>query len=188
MQHFLRRLFGQSAPQSAPQPIPLVEQLAAAVNASDPERVAELLASGANPSETGAHGWTAVQRAAANGRTAVLAQLLVAGADLHCRTADSQQTLLHLAASGLCAWVFEPLVAAGLAVDELDSLGQSALFYSARLDDVAGVTALLVLGTDVNLRNHAGQTATDAALAREQDPVMSWSTAAARSVLAAAGS
>lgn len=92
MKSFLHRLFG-----SAPAAPSLQQQLTA------------LLAQGAQPDVPGApHGWTATQRAA-NGRGPILQLLLQHGADVQQRSSSLNQSLLHLAASGMqpewsCWW------------------------------------------------------------------------------------
>lgn len=179
MKNPFSNLFGaqQPAPSSPAQ------QLAAAVEADDLPLVSDLLAQSAHPDEL-YQNWTATQRAAANGRKAILQALLAHGADVQQRNNSVGDSLLHLAANGMYPSVFALLQAAGLDVNVRNQFQHTPLFAAASLDDTSGTLELLLLGADPALRDTAGQTAAEVALARENDLYNPWSTEMARAILA----
>ena len=122
----------------------------------------ELLAAGGELDAVDDRGFTALHRAASEGRPADVQALIEAGAEVEARSRSSGLTALHVAVwrrAGLAA--VSALLAAGAEVDAADARGWTALHWAARdrRTDPAVVEALLWAGATVNLPDNSGQTA-----------------------------
>ena len=97
----------------------------------------------------------ALWRAAQQGNTEQLRELLRRGADVTARHPDGGPALIKAAARGHSAMVQE-LLTAGAQVDSKDSEGWTALAWAAEFGRIETVKVLLSAGADPNSRNEAG--------------------------------
>ena len=122
----------------------------------------ELIAAGGDLGALDERGFTALHRAASEGRPADVQALIEAGADVDARSRGGGLTALQVAVwrrAGLAA--VSALLAAGAEVDATDARGWTALHWAARdrRTDPAVVEALLWAGATVNMQDNIGQTA-----------------------------
>jgi ankyrin repeat protein len=83
---------------------------------------------------------------------------------------DQAERLRAAAAGGRTAGI-RALLAQGVSIDAVDREGDTALMKSIEADDVVAAAVLLQNGASLRLRNHAGVSAEDMALAKD-DPAL----------------
>ena len=143
--------------------------LIAAVIADDADRVAVLLAAGANVEEANDDGMTALHVAAALGRPDISSLLLAAGANVHAIVPHAAGTPLHFAASEGAREIAAALIEAGADIEAIDAVGHTPLHHVALRPyegGEQGVAQLLIdAGANVDAREHHGYTALHMAVA-----------------------
>ena len=127
-----------------------------AAETGDPQLVSRLLELGADPNEPGWRGRTALH-AAAWGPSAVVLQLLDAGADADARDRDGWSPL-HVAARADDLATLSALMDAGAEVDARNGDGMTPLHRAVWGKVPANVAALLASGADANARTAGGDT------------------------------
>ena len=128
------------------------DDLIAAVAKNDGERVAALLAAGANVNEARYEGVAALHLAAVGGDAAIVAQLLKAGANVHAAAEGTAATPLHMAAANRDSAVAKALLNAGASVAAVTTEGATPLDLAVRLGNVAMARALIDAGAAVNVQ------------------------------------
>ena len=124
--------------------------------------IQELLAAGGDLGALDERGFTALHRAASEGRPADVRALIEAGAEVEARSRGGGLTALQVAVwrrAGLAT--VSALLVVGAEVDTADARGWTALHWAARdrRTDPAVVQALLRAGAAVNVQDNLGQTA-----------------------------
>lgn len=160
------------------------------------ERVAQLLAAGANPNVADSHGRTAVHRAAENAAADALRALLEAGGNADAAAHDGR-TPLHLAAAfpyddGMSRSAIRELLRAWADPDRPDAAGRTPLHEAAREHaEAGGLRLLLDAGADPDRADREGNTplhmAVDPAGVRSPEAVEALVTAGANGSIANAG-
>ena len=126
--------------------------------------VQELIDSGADLDALDSQGFTALHRAAAEGKALDVAALATAGAYVNATTSGGRLTPLHVAVwRGADLATVRALIDAEADVDATDWTGQTALHRAARdsRTDPAVVAALLAAGADANARDNLWRTPLD---------------------------
>jgi len=124
--------------------------IAASAFANSTPVLRELLAAGANPNTVNADGATALSQASAAGNIRAMKLLLAHGADPH--LTRSGLSPLSAAAYYGNFDAARLLLENGVAANELDGLGASALHAAALVNESAIASLLIERGADVNLR------------------------------------
>ncbi len=136
-----------------------VGPLFAAINDQDMEKVATLLADGADPNLVDTIGATPLWLAAVKRNPQVVQLLLDAGARVNGKSIGNQ-TALWMAAQQRDMEVARILIGAGAEINaQIAFGGGSALQWAAHVGHKEFVTLLLELGADPNLRRENGDTA-----------------------------
>lgn len=125
--------------------------LASAIQMRDRDAALELLKAGADVSEPGPDGTTALMWAAYNRDADMVKRLLKAGADPNASN-DYGASPLSTAALAADADVIRLLLKAGADPDSPNQDGQTALMVVARAGNVAAARELIAQGADVNAR------------------------------------
>lgn len=129
-----------------------------AAQLDEAEIVLRLLIAGANPNITTENNLTTpLHWAAHQGATQSLRLLLRNHADPKLKT-HKGYTAVHFAALGPKPELIQELIEAGVAIDELDAEGNTALHLAARAGKSKGVAVLLKLGAQPSLKNKKGKT------------------------------
>ncbi len=129
--------------------------------------VKNLLTAGAVPPEQLA---VAARRAAENGRTDVLQQLLAAGVAVNAPTGGT--TLLCVAAQEGRAGTVELLLSAGADANQKDSDGTSPLMHAVLADSLPVVQFLLKAGADAAATDAEGRRAADFSRGTQMDELL----------------
>ena len=136
---------------SQPQP-----ELIAAVAANDSDRVAALLAAGADVNETWTDGATALHLAAVGLDAAMVEQLVAAGANIHARVEGTAATPLHMAAANPNGGAAKALLDAGASVAAVTTEGATPLAFAVLSNNATTAQVLIEAGSDVNVASSAG--------------------------------
>ncbi|HXT00031.1 MAG TPA: ankyrin repeat domain-containing protein [Elusimicrobiota bacterium] len=136
----------------------LDQRLLRVATQGDRRKVNELLAKGAHVDAVDEDGWTPLLWAAAHGNEDTVIALLDAGASRQAVTRREQQGPLTLAAKWNRVEVVQTLLRRGLAPNQRDNIGWSALMWASLQGrtDVAG--ALLDGGASINFVDSDGNT------------------------------
>lgn len=89
----------------------------------------------------------------------ILPKLLEAGANPNIVANDGASALMIACANNSGIEVIHGLLKAGAKSDQLDNYGWSPLMYVVRAKNKKAVEAIILAGTDLNLRNNDGETA-----------------------------
>ena len=108
------------------------------------------------------HGLTPLMRAALDGRTPLVEELIAAGVDLNRRNMDGNNALWLACVSG-SGEVVRALAAAGIGLDNRNDMGATALMYTASSGKDDMVALLLELGADPGIVNFDDARAIDLA-------------------------
>jgi ankyrin repeat protein len=129
-----------------------------AVEEDDRERVAALLAGGADPKAVNSHGVVPLTIACANGSAPIVELLLTAGADPNTASAEGETALMLASRSGSREAV-KLLLARGAEVNRKESWrGQTALMWAAAEGHTTVVDLLLEFSADLRARSVSGFT------------------------------
>lgn len=139
-------IFAAGQDFSQPQP-----DLIAAVVVNDGERVAALLAAGADVHETWVDGVTALHLAAAGFDAAMVEQLVAAGANVHATAEGTAATPLHMAAANRDGAVAKALINAGASVAAVTTEGATPLALAVLTSNEAVVQVLIEAGAEVKV-------------------------------------
>ena len=107
-------------------------------------------------------GTTPLMLASRLGETAIVAELLVSGANLNARNNDGNQALWFACFSGNLD-IMDLLIAAGINIDNGNDNGSTCLMYASSSGKDAVVEKLLEAGADIGLMNLDDYTALDMA-------------------------
>ena len=107
-------------------------------------------------------GTTPLMLASRLGNTAIVAELLVAGANPHARNSDGNQSLWFACYSGNLD-IIDLLIAHGINIDNGNDNGSTCLMYAASAGKDTVVEKLLDAGADISLMNLDDYTALDMA-------------------------
>jgi rhodanese-related sulfurtransferase len=99
----------------------------------------------------GEHGMTPLMRASKLGQTAIVAQLIQAGAHIGAKNIDGNNAL-WLACVGESLEAIDLLAHAGIAIDHQNDNGATCLMYAASTGKAAVVEKLLAIGADPTLK------------------------------------
>ena len=132
----------------ASQPPP---DLIAAVVADDSERIAALLAAGADIHEKWIEGITALHVGASGADMAIVKQLVTAGANVHVTAGGAAITPLHMAAANPDSAVVTTLLDAGASVDAVTNGGATPLALTVLSNNSDAARVLIEAGADVNI-------------------------------------
>ena len=124
--------------------------LIAAVAEQDADGVAALLASGASANETNDEGFAVLHLAAAGDSTAILSQLIAAGADVNAAAEGTSITPLHVAASRSESAVATLLLDAGASVAAVTAQGATPLHLAVQQGHAATARVLIEAGASAN--------------------------------------
>jgi len=145
---------------SIPELVSDVDQLLAAAAAGDKILVLQQLVQLQDAaSNHDADGYTALQFAARNGHTDIVALLLQHGADVDAATHGDQDTALHLSTLHGFDDVVQQLLEAGADIDAQNIDGSTALHIAAEAGDLQLVQLLVGAEADVNVQDWGGETA-----------------------------
>ena len=127
------------------------DDLIAAVAKNNGERVAALLAAGANVNEAWHEGVTALHLAAVGADATMVTQLLKAGANVHAAAEGTAATPLHMAAANRDSAVSRALINAGASVAVVTTEGATPLDLAVLANNAAALRVLIEAGGDVNV-------------------------------------
>ena len=132
--------------------------LVEAALAGDHDSVVRFLDAGADVDERDARGVTALHFAAWNERTAVLARLLNAGADVQAVAVGTSETPLHMAGKARDSTIARALLEAGADVDARQATGATPLHTAAHYNRAETAQVLIAAGGSVDAEDHRGAT------------------------------
>lgn len=145
-------------------------QLISAVKSGDTERVATLIADGADPEATSTQGFRALALAALYGHGSVIDVLVTNGADV-----NAESTVSHPVTDGVTALmaachdstgrtdIVLQLIRHGARLDETDSVGRTALMYAVLSGYYEIVRVLTDQGADTSICTTEGHSPMDVA-------------------------
>ena len=144
-----------------------------AVQKNDAARVAALIADGANVDELDPNGDAPLVMAAYLGHTAIVKQLLEAGADVTAVDPGMKATALHAAAYAGRTEAAALLIQYGIDINKQGPKnGYTALHDAIWQNNVETARVIVEADADLTLRNHEGQTPLEMAKARGRKQIV----------------
>lgn len=133
--------------------------LSRSANSGTEEMVQLLLSAGASVHTSDLLGNTPLRSAAALGHLQVARLLLKAGANVNAKNHKGDTPLTFACANGQLEIVNVLLEQPGIAINEADDIGSTALMMAASVGDLRICAALINAKADVNLQRHDGMSA-----------------------------